>query len=66
MRAVSYRDTIIRIPWASASRLDVWVAAYGPKALALTARLRSHAEGRNDDRDDRHAHESPRSHASAP
>jgi probable F420-dependent oxidoreductase len=38
-RAVSHRDTTIRIPWASASRLDVWVAAYGPKALALAGEV---------------------------
>src|SRR6202046_5326025 len=29
-RSVSHRDTTIRIPWASASRLDIWVAAYRP------------------------------------
>ncbi len=38
-RAVSYRDATIRIPWASGSRLEVWVAAYGPKALALTGEV---------------------------
>ena len=38
-RAVSYRDATIRIPWASGSRLPVWVAAYGPKALALTGEV---------------------------
>ncbi|MGL6234001.1 MAG: TIGR03842 family LLM class F420-dependent oxidoreductase [Segniliparus sp.] len=26
----------IRLPWAAESRLPVWVAAYGPKVLALT------------------------------
>src|ERR1700722_21012814 len=38
-RAVSHRDATIRIPWGSASRLDVWVAAYGPKALALAGEV---------------------------
>ena len=38
-RAVGYRDATIRIPWASASRLQVWVAAYGPKALALAGEV---------------------------
>ena len=38
-RAVSHRDATIRIPWASPSRLDVWVAAYGPKALALAGEV---------------------------
>jgi probable F420-dependent oxidoreductase len=34
-REVRYGDATIRLPWASASRLDVWVAGYGPRALAL-------------------------------
>ena len=38
-RAVSHRDATIRIPWGSASKLDVWVAAYGPKALALAGEV---------------------------
>jgi probable F420-dependent oxidoreductase len=38
-RAVRLRDATIRIPWASPSRLDVWVAAYGPKALALAGEV---------------------------
>jgi probable F420-dependent oxidoreductase len=29
----------LRIPWAGASSLEVWVAAYGPKALALTGEV---------------------------
>jgi probable F420-dependent oxidoreductase len=28
--------TVIRIPWVEHGRLPVWMAAYGPKALALT------------------------------
>ncbi|MFG1604062.1 TIGR03842 family LLM class F420-dependent oxidoreductase [Actinoplanes sp. NPDC049265] len=35
-RAVSLRGRELRLDWAAASRLEVWVAAYGPKALALT------------------------------
>ena len=38
-RAVEHRGTTIRLPWASGSRLDVWIAAYGPKALALTGEV---------------------------
>jgi probable F420-dependent oxidoreductase len=36
--AVSYNGTTQQIPWAGASRLDVWMAAYGPKALELCGR----------------------------
>ncbi|HEY1670966.1 MAG TPA: TIGR03842 family LLM class F420-dependent oxidoreductase, partial [Trebonia sp.] len=38
-RAVSHGGATIRLPWASGSRLDVWVAAYGPKALALAGEV---------------------------
>ena len=38
-RAVTHKDTTVRIPWASGSRLDVWVAGYGPKALALAGEV---------------------------
>jgi probable F420-dependent oxidoreductase len=38
-RAVEYKGSTIRFPWAEASRLDVWVAAYGPNALALTGQV---------------------------
>ena len=38
-RAVEHRGTMIRLPWASRSRLEVWIAAYGPKALALTGEV---------------------------
>ena len=34
-RAVDYKGSSLRFPWAAKSRLDVWMAAYGPKALAL-------------------------------
>ena len=30
---------LIRFPWASKSELEVWVAAYGPKALQLTGEV---------------------------
>ncbi len=36
---VTYRDRTLRLPWGGDSRLDVWVAAYGPKALALTGEV---------------------------
>jgi probable F420-dependent oxidoreductase len=38
-RSVDYGDATIRLPWASGSRLDVWVAAYGPRALALAGEV---------------------------
>ena len=34
-RGVEYRGSTIRFPWASRSRVEVWVAGYGPKALKL-------------------------------
>ena len=38
-RGVQYKGAEIRLPWASKSELEVWVAAYGPKALALTGEV---------------------------
>jgi probable F420-dependent oxidoreductase len=38
-RSVSLRGRELRFEWASESRLEVWVAAYGPKALALTGEV---------------------------
>jgi probable F420-dependent oxidoreductase len=38
-RAVEYGGSTLRFPWAADSRLQVWVAAYGPKALALTGEV---------------------------
>ena len=38
-RAVDHNGTTLRLPWASRSSLEVWVAAYGPKALALTGEV---------------------------
>jgi probable F420-dependent oxidoreductase len=37
-RSVRTATTTIRIPWVRDGRLDVWMAAYGPKALALAGR----------------------------
>jgi probable F420-dependent oxidoreductase len=37
--AVEYKGSTLRLPWNPASRLDVWVAAYGPKALALAGEV---------------------------
>ena len=31
-----YKGNLLRFPWGASSRLPVWVAAYGPQALALT------------------------------
>jgi probable F420-dependent oxidoreductase len=38
-REVEYNDSTIRFPWAEKSRAEVWVAAYGPKALKLTGEV---------------------------
>jgi probable F420-dependent oxidoreductase len=38
-RPVTLRGRELRFAWAPESRLDVWVAAYGPKALALTGEV---------------------------
>jgi probable F420-dependent oxidoreductase len=37
--SVDYKGTTLRLPWNPDSRLEVWVAAYGPKALALTGEV---------------------------
>lgn len=34
-REVDYRGSRLRFPWAAKSRVPVWVAGYGPKALKL-------------------------------
>jgi len=34
-RPVEYKGSTIRFAWASKSRVEVWVAGYGPKALQL-------------------------------
>jgi probable F420-dependent oxidoreductase len=38
-RSVTYKGSELRLPWAARSELEVWVAAYGPKALALTGEV---------------------------
>ena len=38
-RSVDYKGRKLRFPWARESQLEVWVAAYGPKALALTGEV---------------------------
>lgn len=37
--AIEYKGNNIRLPWAGASRSPVYVAAYGPKVLALTGEV---------------------------
>jgi probable F420-dependent oxidoreductase len=34
-RPVEYKGSTIRFPWATKSRLEAWIAGYGPKALRL-------------------------------
>jgi probable F420-dependent oxidoreductase len=38
-RATTYKDSQLRFTWNPESRLDVYVAAYGPKALALAGEV---------------------------
>ena len=38
-RAVDYEGTELRLPWTGAWTLPVWVAGYGPMALAMTGRV---------------------------
>jgi probable F420-dependent oxidoreductase len=38
-QAAEYRGTTLRLPWNPDSRLAIWVAAYGPKMLALTGEI---------------------------
>jgi probable F420-dependent oxidoreductase len=38
-RPVDQEGTELVFPWARGDRLPVWIAGYGPKALALTARI---------------------------
>jgi probable F420-dependent oxidoreductase len=37
--SVDYKGNSLRFPWGSSSRLPIWVAAYGPRALALTGEV---------------------------
>nr|WP_296780021.1 TIGR03842 family LLM class F420-dependent oxidoreductase [Rhodococcus sp. (in: high G+C Gram-positive bacteria)] len=38
-RSARLGDTTVQFPWASNSTLEIWVAAYGPKALDLTGEV---------------------------
>lgn len=38
-RSTVYRGQTRQLPWVAGSRLEVWVAAYGPKALALAGEV---------------------------
>jgi probable F420-dependent oxidoreductase len=38
-RSVEYKGSTITFPWASRSKLEVWVAGYGPRALALAGEV---------------------------
>lgn len=38
-RAVEHNGATLRFPWSRGSELEVWVAAYGPKALQLTGEV---------------------------
>jgi probable F420-dependent oxidoreductase len=38
-REVEYKGSHLRFPWGTSSRLEMWIAAYGPKALALTGEI---------------------------
>jgi probable F420-dependent oxidoreductase len=38
-RAATYRGTEIQLPWVRDGALEVWVAAYGPRALALAGEV---------------------------
>jgi probable F420-dependent oxidoreductase len=34
-----YKGNQLRLPWSVGSKLPIWIAAYGPKALALTGEI---------------------------
>jgi probable F420-dependent oxidoreductase len=38
-RPVEYNGATLQFPWSTGSKLDVWVAAYGPLALKLTGEV---------------------------
>jgi probable F420-dependent oxidoreductase len=38
-RTAAYRGTEVHFPWVRAGALEVWVAAYGPRALALAGQV---------------------------
>ena len=37
--AANYKGNQLRFPWGADSRLPIWMAAYGPRALALTGEV---------------------------
>jgi probable F420-dependent oxidoreductase len=37
--SVEYNGSTLRFPWGASSRLPIWMAAYGPKALALAGEV---------------------------
>ncbi|MDO8732126.1 MAG: TIGR03842 family LLM class F420-dependent oxidoreductase [Actinomycetota bacterium] len=37
--SIDYRGSNLRLPWGKSSRADVWVAAYGPRMLALAGEV---------------------------
>ena len=39
-RSVDYKGSQLRFPWSVGSELEVWIAAYGPKALGARRRGR--------------------------
>ena len=38
-RQASYKGNLLQFPWSQGSQLPIWIAAYGPKALALTGEV---------------------------
>jgi probable F420-dependent oxidoreductase len=38
-RQVEYKGNLLQFPWSTGSQVPVWVAAYGPKALALAGEV---------------------------
>jgi probable F420-dependent oxidoreductase len=38
-REVEYKGSTLRFPWATTSRLEMWIAGYGPRALALAGEV---------------------------
>jgi probable F420-dependent oxidoreductase len=38
-RSADYHGSIVKFPWGAKSSLEVWVAAYGPKALQLAGEV---------------------------
>ena len=38
-RSVDYKGSTLAFPWAGTAELEVWVAGYGPQALALTGEV---------------------------